>query len=37
MVVNDEGEVRAMLTRLDWIALFSTAALDPNGACQVRV
>ena len=37
MVVDDEGEVRAMLTRFDRIALFSTAALEPNGAYQVRV
>ena len=37
MVVDDEGEVRAMLTRFDQIPLFSTDALEPNGAYQVRV
>ena len=37
MVVNDEGEARVMLTRFDRIPLFSTTALEPNGAYQVRV
>ena len=37
MVMGDEGEVQALLTRFDRISLFTTAGLEANESYHVRV
>ena len=37
LVVDDQAEVRQLLTRFQRVPLFSTTALEPNGEYHVRV